>query len=648
MAENNDFLKRVTVIVNKGSGLLFKPTQGSSNAFLITAYHVFSQPPKIGERSFQIDWKVKAFHPYESEINLTDCSAECIYISDKSGYDLVVVNISDIAALHLEPPVLDIFDGEFDSSFVAGYPAIKALASDQFKKFTCFERVPNTPSQHKYQVNTLQRLQTEDFNDIESVKGISGGGVVILGGDGKLHLAGVVRSSELFGDFAFTSICDLMCEINNCLDPSETKLQLYAQQCYYECGIDPEQLKIEEIKQAIIETKNNPLVENYDAGEPLDSLKSNQGSADKAFKEIIRKQKELSNYYVLLGITHEEHQQSHSSTSCFKKAIQLDSKNEYIYNEAYMKRSTKQSTTRPNKALYEKTKKGYKSDSITLASEPEDSLNFKKQLSLNKIIQYHYASYQETPNYIKGLPSKDQHELKSFCEDYVHQSYIEYALEARVLLIETYISLDRITQAKNTCEMFLLKDFISKPDRNEQFLFLKLRYLLAIKVNSQATHSDWQAFRQFANQSVDEHLAVSFVTYTLEIVESVYQNENDEGLVGIERLERLYSPLRSVLHTDNSMLDEIGRKVQKSYDEKITSLTRGEADISKADLVKENQNLRQFNSTYKDELNTLKLRIENLENPETETKINIAKEKPNSLWATLLKPLMFLRSNFKP
>lgn len=631
--------ERFVVIVGEGSGLLFKPSENASNAFLITACHVLTNTPSLGDVPAQYDLAVQVIKPEEIDINLYKCFAKCIYVSEKADHDLVVFNIPDANLLGFTPPVLDVFDGEFDKSLVIGCPTIKKLVSSRLKDFECGARRDTDINKHKYQVNTQQNLSAADENQVGAVKGMSGGGVLVYGGDGNYHLAGIIRESEFYGDFAFTSICNLMDEINSRLSATDTRLKVYAQQCYYECGIDPTQLKISEIKQAIINTKNNPLLGNYDENHPLESLKNHKNKAYDVYKDIVQKKKELSNYYVLLGILHEEKEESRSSTECFKKAIQLDSKNEHIYNEAYMTRVRK-SSDNPNKSLYEKNKSSYQTAEKPILEEDRQSSKLKQSLSLSEIIRYHSVLYHNQNEYLADLRDEERHELRIFCEDYIHTGDYEYALESRLLLIEIYISLGRMAHAKSKCEAFLLEKLVSKPARDEQFILLKLRYLLAIKINQQASVSDWLAVKEFANRRVDDHLVSSYVTYALEIIESLYDFENDNGLVGKVRLTELYSPLKSVMHYGSTKLDDIQSQVATSYEEKLSMLQGGGEYRSKENLVEENQNLRQANSDYEHENNTLRLQVHSLEESQQKKKENVnVREKPTwmmVIWSSLV------------
>ena len=620
--------ERFVVIVDNGSGLLFKPSKDALNAFFFTAYHALDNIPSLGDVLAQDDLTVQLIKPEKIDINLSQCSAKCIYVSEKADHDLVVFNIPDTHLLGFTPPVLDIFDGEFDKSLVVGCPTIKKLASSRLKDFECGARRDTDIIKHKYQVNTQQNLFATDENQVENVKGMSGCGVLVYGGDNNYHLAGVIRKSEFFGDFAFTSICNLMDDINSGLSATDTGLKIYAQQCYYECGIDPTQLKIPEIKQAIINTTNNPLLCDYDENRPLESLQNHKNAAYDVYKNIVRKKKELSNYYVLLGILHEEREESRSSTECFKKAIQLDSKNEHIYNEAYMRRGSKLSSENLSKSLYEKNKKSYQTAEEPISAEDTQSSKLKQSLSLSEIIRYHSALYDNQNEYLAGLTDEERYELRIFCEDYIQTDRYEYALESRLLLIEIYIFLGRMAHAKSKCEEFLSERLVSKPTRDEQFILLKLRYLLAIKINQQASLGDWQAFKEFANQRVGDDLVNSYVTYTLEIIESLYDFENDKGLVGKDRLMTLYSPLRTVMHYGSTQLDDIQSQIASSYEEKLSMLRGGGEYRSKENLVEENQTLRQINSIYEDENNTLRSQVQSLEESQQKNKKKvIAREK---------------------
>lgn len=649
MVSEYELPEELFVTVDTGSGIIFKPSENAHNAFLITAYHVFDLPPELGSISVNGNWKVKFTHNTELPIDLSRCAAKCIYVSTEADHDLVIANITNTDALPFKPTVLDVFAGMPDQCVIAGYPSAKELASSQFKSFFCDRCKAIDESRHKYQVNTQETLFTGYKNDIESVKGMSGGGVIAFGADGNPHLAGIIRSSELFGDFAFTAIFGLMGKINEMLGVADTELQAYENQCYYECGIDPNNLDINVVKADIIASENNHLLSGYDADSPIESLERQKKSADKAYNDIVQKKRELSNYYLLLGIHYEEDNKSASSTASFKKAIHLDNKNQHIYNEAYMERRAKSHSKVSNKLFYEKEIRANQTDEASLFEQATDSAKETQIFTLAEFIHFHYTSYVDTKHcYIDNLSVEAKHELRNLCEDYISLDGLDFRLEAQLLLIEVYIQLDRNAQAKEICESFIAKSLtINTLSRDEQFILLKIRYILAIKINQQATRSEWQAFRQYAAQGVKTQLIPSFVDYTLGIVESLYQFENEKGLIGQEELVRLYSPLQAVLFDCNNELDWIKEKVRESHEIKLFTITNGGAMKSKDDLLKENQELRHFNSTYVEENSTLRFQMENLVKTQKATESTPHSVKSRPFWKIIFEPLMQLRASLK-
>jgi len=256
MRTADEEFKKFSVSFNNSSGLLFKTSDQSPHAHFITVHHNFNLPPKAGESIFSPSIVELTG---QGPIDLCNYKSQCIYSSIE--HDLVVILIRNHPFRSLS--VLDVYTGYFPKSVVFGYPRGKAKTNFKMKFFNAGQRISATEKEtdFSYEAGTSDTLFTGQHDDIQSVKGMSGGAVVILGNDDNYHLAGIIKKSAAYGGFEYTDISSLLTQINNG-SPPESQLQLFENQAFIECNIDRESLDLNRIKKSIL-SSSGKIFKNY-------------------------------------------------------------------------------------------------------------------------------------------------------------------------------------------------------------------------------------------------------------------------------------------------------------------------------------------------------------------------------------------------
>ncbi len=177
---------------NNGSGVLFKANETSEYCYLFTAKHNFEKEDEYGNKEF--------FSPFtyhnDFEIvtsNFSQLKIESVVeIEDELGdIDLLILSIKNYnysCWKKIKP--LKVFSGDLKKDMdciIGGFPAIHE--HHLLELYACNFIIDN--SDYTLEVESKRLLSTAERTELETNRGISGGGLFVQGNDNKIYLLGM-------------------------------------------------------------------------------------------------------------------------------------------------------------------------------------------------------------------------------------------------------------------------------------------------------------------------------------------------------------------------------------------------------------------------------------------------------------------------
>lgn len=593
--------RRLSVVFDGGSGLIFRTSKDSLDACFMTVHHNYMSAPNKGEQTFE----KSILEPLSGElIDLRNYDCMCIYSSVMQ--DLVVILIKNIPSDFLL--MLDVYSGSFKSSVVFGYPRERRKADYKLQFFRSSERRSGSKKEDDftYEVYTPANLSTNGSTDIESNKGISGGGVVVLGNDDKYHLAGIVKQVIPYGNFVYTDISGLLATINR-QDFINEKIHHYKNQAFIECNIKPEDLDLANIKASILES-GNVIFDDYSQSIPdSEFIDSVSKAVDKKYRKITDTKKELSNFYVFSGIVHHENEEFGKSTTAFKRAIRLYESNKYIFNQAYTDRkNSKKISNQALKDHVESLKESSKREQDETKHE-EDQGKIKRKLE--EILIYHKLNDLEKSTYFEDMDDTVKKELIPLCKQYSDFDVQELAIEVSYFLSTLYLHFQMRNEAKEKC-VEVLGLFDSFPQKENVLYAIKCHLILTVKLSPIVNYECVRKSYYIARKGVPEnHSFEQLINCILSILDAYLDHTNEKGKLDEATINEAFSPLGSVLQKSTNKENYEARIALKRL-ERINQLDDRYNGCNRRELI--------------DELDSLKGKYHDLR-----ASVKLTKEKPH-------------------
>lgn len=525
MSNKND-LHNYLVKVNDGSGVFFKPSDVSSSRYLITANHVVKQGHHLvitkGQRHF----------------NIHNPDAYCIYQSPNDEADIAVFKFDDEALADVDlpdiPHTLDIFHGEFKKSLIAGFPNVKSGTIDEthifdFGPLTLCNPLDNSDTEYRFKIESEQVIQTNYYSDIDGLKGCSGGGVYVLGADKKFHLAGIVTDAAHYSNVIFTSIGILQGQINN--QAKTGKLLSYENQFFDSYELNPDKDKLSELKNKISNSGMGLFTNFSEASDEQSFVKKSVGTVRGTANTLREKQREISTFYLYVGLYYHEKGMHANATKYLKNAIDFDASNTKILEKALYDRKTKKAAeiiSKNNEELIE---------SIKTSS---GNNNKEELIELSKQSVMHEAKRSlEEADYKSSLADdySKQKKLLSVCSIHLSDNDESSQTEAHYLQYLAYKSMQRRAEenksAKETVRSFLRH-------RQAEYCFYAMNCCLHLVHNGNEGISSFSEVAQHWNYD-ETQIKIYYQLYG-EVIETDLNNQYVENtLLKAQQIESAYA-----------------------------------------------------------------------------------------------------------
>jgi hypothetical protein len=605
MIVNKDDIKRYIVQIKgiefTGSGVLI---QSNKNSYIFTAKHNLKSTEKQEVNDIEIEdikedienGDIKILAPY-SNIIIKDV----IGLNDIS-IDFIILVVDKENSKGLEQ--LRVFNDDFKECVVAGYPTIRGDGSIEY--FDCFyetkveEDEGKDDYQNTFEVYSTKPLYTQEKKEMDTIVGISGGGVFVKGSDNNIYLAGIEIEYKGITNLVGISLRDIIDEINEKLKNNfEDKIETGGFSLYEKFGIDIKKLKLDSVKNEISEKNdyiNRVLKEEKGKNNEYAFFKKYQNEYFKKINQEYKSVENLAKAFLYNGIVFHENQDYNRATRHFKKAVKLDPSLEVYFAQSKFQRK---------KGLSEKQKKEVEKNIANLSSNNEEqliknlkeSIENKEELEL-KILKLNHLLYKKI-------------DLSSFKWSVKNLVERVTKLDFKQIFIDTKI--DIIKYTKELSDFYLEKKDFQNAQRQLKGLQQSFKLVNNLKINKKLLKIYEESQNDFFGNSCIDKKALLKELWDLM---GRFEPNSDEYLKVKNMIQN-----NSIVDKNYSEFLEKIKQFEENYDKQIDSLSLGLKEISQ-NVVDKNV-LMKIDFMLKDlttSNNSLNLKMSNIEKDRLESK----------------------------
>ena len=568
----NDIKRYIVQVKGKeftGSGVLIQ--SNNKNFYIFTAKHnlAYDEEDKKNVQNIKLEnikydiqcnkIKILSFYP---NIKISD-----VIFLDNTILDFVILKVEKESVKSLQIEQLKIFNDDFKECTVAGYPIIRGNDSKGY--FDCFyeTKVEDDEERDDYQntfeVYSTKPLYTYENKEMETIAGISGGGVFVKGSDDNIYLAGIEIEYIGITNLVCISLRDIIDEVNKKLeDMFNDKIEIGGFSLYEKFGIDVTKLELNSIKEEISEKNTYIETLKKEKGED-DEYTFLKNPKNDYFREINKKYKDVGNLakaFLYNGIVFHENKDYNRATRHFKKAVKLDPNLEVYFSQSKFKRE---------KGLSDKQKKEIEKNIANLSSNNEEQL---------------------IKNLIESIKNKDELESKIRHLNHLLYKKIDLSLfnwfeETNLITSypklnfkQTFIDIRKqiIQYTKELSDFYLKEKDFQNSQRQLKGLIVRFQLLYDLEINKKLLKIYEESQNDFfGNSCIDRTLLLD----ELLSLKEKFESNSDED-------KRIKKMIKNISKVDDKYADkyiEFTEKInnfEKDYDKKIGSLSLGLKNIS--------------------------------------------------------------------
>lgn len=375
---------------NNGSGVILKPFKDSNYCYIFTAKHTFKTKNRYGEDIF--------ISPLNSLSNFEIITPLFSQFQIESWVELDEINDIDLLILCVKNQnfsfwddieVLKIFSGEFDRKMtftIGGFPAIHNHHS--LEDYECYFSYEDN-SNYLISVESTKTLSTYEINELETNRGISGGGLFVEGNDSQIYLVGIEVEYEHLQKLKCIDLREIIDVINETIiAKSLDKIEIGGYPILDEYGLINKKFDLSIIEDELL---NNYIKEVKD--KPIEFIKdkSNEINIDleKRYKKLLHEMKDIANSYLYRGAVFNG-KYNLLATNSFKRAIRLNKD-----LEIYLERARYIRNNENYKQIDKKSKRDNKFSIDILKGKIEEEKDNKNLIKLYIDLLFYLQHYED-------------------------------------------------------------------------------------------------------------------------------------------------------------------------------------------------------------------------------------------------------------
>lgn len=510
---------------NNGSGVLFKPYETSEYCYLFTAKHNFEEKDEYGDKKFFSPLK---YH-YDFEIVRYDFSQlkidSIIEIEDKLGQiDLLILSIKNYNySCWKDIKPLKVFSGDFKKEMnyvIGGFPAI--LKHNELEFYDCKFVIDNLDS--TLEVESKRILSTSEINELETNRGISGGGLFVQENDNKIYLLGIEIEFKPRHNLKCINLQGIVDILNNKI--SSLNLDKIIMGGYP--LLDKYSLADRKFDLSLIETdlENDYIKKVKDKS--IEFLRDNSEQVNKdlhdRYSKVLLEMKDLANSYLYRGAVFNG-KYNQLATNNLKKAIQLNEELEiYLAQAKYVR------TKDNKKRIDNKLKRDNKLQIDILKGKILETDNLKELKKLYVDLLFYLSKYQDFYKedikfyqeklidevYIKKLDFKEAERiLNSDLNKFLDRNYIRNRL-FKIYLNKAYPQSTKLSKKEFADKLFTLLGMFDF--ESDKYLIIRRRiedlnvfdnFIISLNENLIKSEREFNIYKKKINQLTKQVIFLS-------------------------------------------------------------------------------------------------------------------------------------------
>jgi len=532
---DHDQIKQYAVQIEyaeeKASGVIVKPCDNSSVYYVFTAKHTFKADESGTDLSeIEIDLEKVVVNYFFNEKTSLKLSTQ-LDLTEYESDDLVVFVLESNENNFLKNipsfNIVEIVENDFTNCSIIGYPTIRKEYEGEQEYYPCRYEKTNEEG-IKYEVLSEKSLHSYDNSEINSISGLSGGGVFTQF-NGKEYLVGIqiqIRAPE-----------NLVClDLRKCVD--------HINKC-----LTARNLPEVQIKNLLFDRLEGINLEDVDFKKLEKKLKFDSQLSEhieptikQGEIELKTKHKELADKYLFCGIMYHNEKKHRKATYCFNKAIyHYPNYKIYFYQAKDLRKKISNeeikqviADTKANAPLPEEN------HAVTVVIEKciEEKINKESPVSLEE-------------QYLNLLAQYDKEEQ--------NQTNNEELINKKLALLKKLIAIYSNKGDYNTSKNFCIKGIeLSKQKANEEiwFYFPIIKILYAQKKYTEAKSYCEQTLRL----KISIPHTIKLYSFLIELSSHLKEDKNET-----EKYYRTAKRYLEKIKHNNGVYEKLSDEVEKSW-----------------------------------------------------------------------------------
>jgi len=399
--ELKNFIVRVEYINGDASGVIIKT---KLSAYVITVKHTFNErdsEPLSRVKLVDVD-SIKVYDYDKKTIPIT----EVIFLENKE-LDITLFKIDVEKFKKIEKiDTLELYMGEFNFCAIAGYP--QSRKDNQSVIIQASN--PDEIEEDSFSIQLKAESQIVSYNksEMDTLRGLSGGGVFKRGESGKIYLIGI--QYEYIGYANLLKILDLRTIINEIESKIDEKLLLGKYPFFEKLGIDASKLNFESLENSFRLNKDiEKIKKQKDEYKFLLEDNRKNRNLEKSYISLKKKMKRLSNIYFYHGKVFFENNDRARAFNAFTRAMELypEWKN-YLLKDEFKEDILTDKQKEEREKSEEDIRPSFNSDITTIILEDNIKSNIKTnnmdslEKNIEKLISFLSQNFEKNKKRIIG------------------------------------------------------------------------------------------------------------------------------------------------------------------------------------------------------------------------------------------------------
>ncbi|HFU75099.1 MAG TPA: hypothetical protein ENK66_02530 [Arcobacter sp.] len=380
--------------ITNASGVIIKT---KSSYYILTVKHTFKErenQPLSEVKLVNFDLiNVYTYNKEKIPIN------EVIYLDNKElDISLLKIDVNRFKKIE-KIKSLELYMGEFNYCAIAGYPESREDNQSVIIQVSNPDEIEE--DFYSLQLKAESQITSYHKDEMETLQGLSGGGVFIRGGSGKIYLIGIQYA---YTDYTvFLKILDIRTIINDIESKIDEEIQLGKYPFFEKLGIDASKVNFEALESIFRNNKDIQKIKN-NSNEYKFLLEDNKQNRklEKSYISLKKQMKNLAFIYFYQGKIFFENNDKIRAYNAFTRAMELypafkkyflrdDFKEEYLTD----KQKEESKNTKENSQIFSDSE----ISKILLEENINNNIQNNKSDSLEKnieeLISFLYSNFNE-------------------------------------------------------------------------------------------------------------------------------------------------------------------------------------------------------------------------------------------------------------